>query len=223
MVSMGAVKLDVFQVCNWHRPVSSIYQGSHCVFSQKTLADFQASAGQGIQPTPEPILSTSKQQQIPQPTHIPLHSTTPVPAVPPYLRDQPPNPYSNPYRTATPPHATPTPPMASAPPVQPPYGAYQNGYHHHQSAPSHGAYPTPGPSGPPQYGSSAPAGGYPGYGPPSTQQAPAPDLAATLAAIPDEQKALVLRVVQMTPEQIHALPPQERGTYIQIVSVHFLE
>jgi hypothetical protein len=45
-----------------------------------------------------------------------------------------------------------------------------------------------------------------------------PGLAETLAAIPEDQKQLVITVISMTPDQILALPTQERATYVQIVS-----
>ncbi|TEB32517.1 hypothetical protein FA13DRAFT_1813416 [Coprinellus micaceus] len=199
MVSMGAIKTDVFQ---------------------KTLA---ASAAQGGAPKPQPAptaVPPTMHMPPPMPPHMtPSHShsssSTPVPAIPPYLQQQ--NPYGG-YRTGTPPHSTPTPPIGGPPP--PGYGGYpppNNGY---------GQQYPPGPPLPPsQYGGGYPPQGPPGYpaGPPPPQHhtpipvpAPAPDLAATLAAIPEESRALVVRVVSMTPEQIHALPPNDRATYIQI-------
>ena len=48
--------------------------------------------------------------------------------------------------------------------------------------------------------------------------------ATKMETVPEDQKQLVISVISMTPEQILALPPQERATYVQIVSmnVHFL-
>ncbi|KAK0183977.1 hypothetical protein F5146DRAFT_1228961, partial [Armillaria mellea] len=37
-----------------------------------------------------------------------------------------------------------------------------------------------------------------------------------LAAIPDEQKAMIMHVIQMTPEQINALGPTERASVLQL-------
>jgi len=48
---------------------------------------------------------------------------------------------------------------------------------------------------------------------PAPPPQPAPD---PLAAFPEEQKALIMRVLSMTPEQINALPPTERSAYIQL-------
>ncbi|KAF8234471.1 hypothetical protein L208DRAFT_825311 [Tricholoma matsutake] len=41
-------------------------------------------------------------------------------------------------------------------------------------------------------------------------------LSDSLAAFPEEQRALIIRVLSMTPEQINALPPTERSAYIQL-------
>ncbi|KAF8971936.1 hypothetical protein BDZ97DRAFT_1901557 [Flammula alnicola] len=85
----------------------------------------------------------------------------------------------------------------------------------------------------PQYQQYQQQGGYPGYPPYGGQhqppQAPAsappatvtPGLPDALAGIPEEQKALIMRVLAMTPEQINMLPPADRTTYIQIVSTTF--
>ncbi|EEB96490.1 hypothetical protein MPER_04368, partial [Moniliophthora perniciosa FA553] len=81
---------------------------------------------------------------------------------------------------------------------------------------------------------------YPGYPPPPqpSYSAPAPALApapaptpqpqhhqqsvlsqvnpAILAAIPEEQKAMVVHVLSMTPEMINQLPPQDRANIVQL-------
>jgi len=44
-------------------------------------------------------------------------------------------------------------------------------------------------------------------------------LPETLASIPDDQKAMIMRVISMTPEQIALLPPQERASIIQLVRI----
>jgi len=38
----------------------------------------------------------------------------------------------------------------------------------------------------------------------------------TLASIPDDQKAMIMRVISMTPDQIALLPPQERASILQL-------
>jgi len=80
----------------------------------------------------------------------------------------------------------------------------------YQQPPQTSGYEAYGQPQPPQQ----PYGTYPGYGPAPVQTPP--NLSDTLAAIPEEQKALIMRVITMTPEQIHALPPTERQTYIQL-------
>ena len=67
------------------------------------------------------------------------------------------------------------------------------GYSNHNSNPNPYSYPTA-------------AGGGGGVGIPET-----------LASIPDDQKAMIMRVISMTPEQIGLLPPQERASIIQLV------
>ncbi|KAF9528149.1 hypothetical protein CPB83DRAFT_883736 [Crepidotus variabilis] len=128
---------------------------------------------------------------------------TPMPALPPHLQTQ--------YRTGgslpptmpaiQPPMHTPTPPYgygAHPPPTLPLNG---HGHGHHT---------------PPVQNNYGAAQGY-GYGhhaaPPVQQQ---PALPEALANIPPEQKALIMRVLSMTPDQINILPPNERATYIQI-------
>lgn len=37
-----------------------------------------------------------------------------------------------------------------------------------------------------------------------------------LASLPEEQKAMIMRVISMTPEQINMLPPAERAGVIQL-------
>ncbi|EAU92212.2 hypothetical protein CC1G_10098 [Coprinopsis cinerea okayama7 len=216
MVQMNAINIDVFQ---------------------KTLTGFQATAAQTAAAPP-----AAQAHAIPPATapHIPPHAHphavhhpppatgTPISAVPPHMQ----NAYANPYnRTGTPPHPAPTPAMG-APPPQAVYGGYpvSNGYGAPPpQQPPAAQYPPPGAP----YGHGHGHGhGYPpphppaqGYPPPQhAQPTPAPQpaasmppgLAETLAAIPDDQKALIYRVISMTPEQINALPPQERSTYIQI-------
>ena len=139
---------------------------------------------------------------------------TAIPAIPPHLQAQ--------YRSGTPPTIlgavssttpthTPTPPYpyshpssASVAPTNghPAAATYGGGYVYPQ------AYPV-----------TSSAASVPSVPPPTTTTTPA--LPGALANIPADQKALILRVLTMTPEQINALPPVERATYIQIVCVIF--
>lgn len=47
-------------------------------------------------------------------------------------------------------------------------------------------------------------------------------LTETLASIPEDQKAMIMRVISMTPEQIGQLPPQERASIVQLVRAFFI-
>ncbi|KAA1471443.1 hypothetical protein DENSPDRAFT_865159 [Dentipellis sp. KUC8613] len=86
----------------------------------------------------------------------------------------------------------PTPPPAAfpapRPPTQPAYG-YTNGQPPQQQNPY--AAPQPAPY------------------PPST-------LSDALAAIPEEQRVMIMHVVSMTPDQINQLPPAERANVMQL-------
>jgi cleavage stimulation factor subunit 2 len=119
------------------------------------------------------------------------------------------------YRTSAPPNlsgtsVTPLYPYSNGlPQLQPNYGHTQSGMGH-----------TP----PPTAFSAAPSGPFPSY-PPSyavplsqsiTTMAVLPD---ALAAIPDDQKAVIVRVLSMTSDQINQLPPTERANVIQLVCV----
>lgn len=42
-----------------------------------------------------------------------------------------------------------------------------------------------------------------------------------LASIPDDQKAMIMRVISMTPEEIGQLPLQERASIVQLVRPFF--
>ncbi|KAG6891638.1 hypothetical protein C0992_001324 [Termitomyces sp. T32_za158] len=163
---------------------------------------FQASFKRFLQatnslPAPTPRLGMPSNSQ-------PSASVTPVPALPPHMQPQ-----ALQYRTGTPPSQSYPYPNGHTPPPQlhqqQPYGqpAYQQppanaGYGYSQPQPT---YPYSGYSTPPVAPASQPA------------QTRLPD---TLASIPEEQKALIMRVITMTPDQLNALPPQDRQTYIQL-------
>ncbi|PWN42906.1 hypothetical protein IE81DRAFT_323047 [Ceraceosorus guamensis] len=64
----------------------------------------------------------------------------------------------------------------------------------------------------------APQSGYGGYGAPAQAPVPAPSQPAAAASqglgnadLPEDQKALLLQVLQLTPEQINALPEDQRA------------
>ncbi|KAF4612388.1 hypothetical protein D9613_004412 [Agrocybe pediades] len=162
----------------------------------------------------------------PQP--VPTVAPTPMSSIPPHIQAQ--------YRTSTPPSIpthTPTPPYGYNAPTP-----IANGPPHAPTPPLQGGYPQYPPQSYPGYQQQQhpayqqqqhqypqqPAYQHPGYGPygggqhqpPSVNPTPAPTLPDTLANIPDDQKALIMRVLSMTPEQINMLPPQDRATYIQI-------
>ncbi|KAG6835236.1 hypothetical protein H0H93_003643, partial [Arthromyces matolae] len=163
---------------------------------QKTLADFGSKA-----PTPAPAP--------PVPIAAPINtpsasvSTTPIPSLPPHMQTQ----YH--HRTTTPPSHTQYP--------------YTNGQPYSHPQPVYGSYTQPQPQPQPTY-----SYGYPppqvthnhGYTTTSQPPAPAPSTISQptprlpipeslLASIPDDQKALIIRVISMTQEQLNALPIQE--------------
>ena len=55
-----------------------------------------------------------------------------------------------------------------------------------------------------------------------TYGAAAGGIPETLASIPEDQKAMIVRVISMTPEQLGLLPPQERASVLQLVRGFFL-
>ncbi|KAG6813714.1 hypothetical protein H0H92_008122 [Tricholoma furcatifolium] len=159
---------------------------------QKTLADYGKTAGATTAP---PAVAT------PTPSMPPSVQPTPVPAIPPHMY-----PHGQHYRTAT-------------PPTQAPY-PYSNG----QSLPPQSNSPKPygqpqGPPAPPNagygYSQPQPQYGY-GYNAPAPGPVAPPRIPDAIAAMPEDQKALIMRVLAMTPEQLNALPPSDRQTYIQL-------
>ncbi|KAK0477196.1 hypothetical protein EDD18DRAFT_99032 [Armillaria luteobubalina] len=79
--------------------------------------------------------------------------------------------------------------------------------------------PVPTPPVPQQTYNQPPQPAYSSYGgqQPYAQPQPAPAQPMDiLAAIPDEQKAMIMHVIQMTPEQINALGPTERASVLQL-------
>ncbi|KAF9055661.1 hypothetical protein BJ165DRAFT_1427813 [Panaeolus papilionaceus] len=169
---------------------------------QKTLAEFNTTNGAGMAasgvapPVPKPPIA---------PTPIPPHMQAQYRnATPPIHTSTPPYP---PYPNGgQPPHHAPTPPVGYGAP----YGQPQSqGYPSYP--PPQAAYGHHGHGYPPQVA----YGGQPSQSQTAMPPTPA-GLPEALANIPDDQKALIMRVISMTPEQIHALPPAERSTYVQI-------
>ncbi|PBK94800.1 hypothetical protein ARMGADRAFT_67042 [Armillaria gallica] len=79
--------------------------------------------------------------------------------------------------------------------------------------------PVPTPPVPQQTYSQPPQPLYSGYVAQQPYAQPQPTPAQPmdiLAAIPDEQKAMIMHVIQMTPEQINALGPTERASVLQL-------
>ncbi|KAJ4494013.1 hypothetical protein C8J55DRAFT_500412 [Lentinula edodes] len=67
---------------------------------------------------------------------------------------------------------------------------------------------------PPIY-SQPPTSTYPSY----ASSTPAPAInPAILAAIPEDQKVMVMQILSMTPEQLAVLPPQDRANIMQLKS-----
>lgn len=86
---------------------------------------------------------------------------------------------------------------------------------HYGGPPPSGQYPPQSRPPPGQYGQQ----GYGGHSqPPAPRAAPANDPAAALAGqnLPEEQKALLMQVLQLTPDQINALPPDQKASIMQL-------
>jgi len=156
-----------------------------------------------------------------RPTPVP----TPASSIPPHMQAA-----QAQYRAGTPPSSTP-PPSTSTPP-----NAYTQGYN--QSGYSRGQNYGQGSSSGGHGQGAASGSGYNGYGggystypqqqqqqqqpTPQTQQTPLVSInPAVLAAIPEEQKAMVVHVLSLTQEQINKLAPQDRANIIQLVRPHF--
>ncbi|KAN0135614.1 hypothetical protein V8E53_006505 [Lactarius tabidus] len=90
------------------------------------------------------------------------------------------------------------------------------------ATPPPGAYPITvphaGPAAYPQY--TAGSEGHPlpasHYGVSAPQQTTSQSMPAALAAIPEGQREVVLKLVNMSPEEIAMLPPNERASVIQL-------
>lgn len=103
-----------------------------------------------------------------------------------------------------------------APPAVPPHMQNNGGGSatppQHYGGPPQGQYPPAARPPPAPYGQQ-------GYGqPPPPQGAPTNDPAAALAGqnLPEEQKALLMQVLQLTQDQINALPADQRASIMQL-------
>lgn len=112
-------------------------------------------------------------------------------------------------------------PTASAPGAVPPHMQHP-GAHNGGSATPPQHYGGPSPSGPYPPASRPPPGPYnqPVHGGPphAPQGGQANDPVAALAGqnLPEEQKALLMQVLQLTPDQINALPPDQKASILQL-------
>ncbi|EMD42181.1 hypothetical protein CERSUDRAFT_110724 [Gelatoporia subvermispora B] len=133
---------------------------------------------------------SSSTQPPPASISAPAPAVAPAPAIPPHLSHQPP------HRSVTPTY-----------PSQPQHTGYPGpAYAQHQPGPQnpYGAPPPPNAPGP-SYGMQAP--------PPAALPASLPP---ALVNIPDDQKALIMRVISMTREEIYQLPYNERDNIIKL-------
>ncbi|KAI0673578.1 hypothetical protein C8Q78DRAFT_1067873 [Trametes maxima] len=169
---------------------------------QETLAKYGALPGASTPAAPAaPTPSASASQQ-------------PAPAIPPHMQSQVPPRGGTPNY---PPHA----PPQSYPPHAP------AGY------PGHGyGTPPPGPApghGPPPYAQQPPPHAPPHMqpphmapphlqGPPPAAAPPPARLPDAFAGLPEEQKAVILRVMQMSRDEVYAMPASERENIIKLVS-----
>ncbi|EIW87390.1 hypothetical protein CONPUDRAFT_161934 [Coniophora puteana RWD-64-598 SS2] len=171
-----------------------------------TVAAFSANA-QGSA-TPAPAAAPTA-----RPVSVPPVMQQPPSAIPSHLSQQ--------SRTSTPPSHPPTPSNASQPPPQQGYGP--PGRVPGPQQPPQQQYtrdPRQHPNNPYQQQHQQPQA-YNGYG--GTPQAPTVQaqqaggaLPENLAALPDEQKAMIARIIAMTPEQINMLPQAERASIVQL-------
>ncbi|TBU62097.1 hypothetical protein BD310DRAFT_946151 [Dichomitus squalens] len=135
----------------------------------------------------------------PQATAPPAIPSQPPSAIPPHMQAQIPPPRG----------ATPTYPVhAAVPPGGYPPQSYPSGPPAPPAAPNRG-YGTPPPNQLPGFGTAPP--------PPPPAPAPAaPQLPDALTGLPDDQKALIMRVIAMTREEVYAMPPADRENIIKL-------
>ncbi|KAF4608154.1 hypothetical protein EYR40_000498 [Pleurotus pulmonarius] len=223
MVSMNAVDFGVFHktLAEFTPPSGSNSTSTTAVAPVHTGGTPQAQAG----PSGPPSI----------PAHLQSSAYGKTPIAPASYSSTPPvNAYSSGYRgNGTPPTAGPgfgANQYSSYPPVAPSSGdgSARGGYSQRSGPPpgygqptSAGHYQPPPTSYPPSSASSSYPPSIPGNASsppqaPSTAPGNVPGLEMILANIPDDQKAMIMRVVQMTPEQIRVLPAQERAGFNQL-------
>ncbi|THH18995.1 hypothetical protein EW146_g2084 [Bondarzewia mesenterica] len=121
----------------------------------------------------------------------PPPAVQPVPALPLHMAPQP-------SRGGTPQYATPPPPSYPL--------AHPSKYHPY----------TNGAVMPPQQTSQYSAQPPQAYAATQSAASVIPD---ALAAMPEEQRAMIMRFISMTPDQINQLPPAERASIMQLISI----
>ncbi|KAH9858246.1 hypothetical protein C2E23DRAFT_803241 [Lenzites betulinus] len=137
----------------------------------------------------------------------------PAPAIPPHIQSH------IPPRGGTPTYPT----HGAYPPPQVPPNFSAPGYETPPPRPGYGpAHHTPPPHVPPH----APAHMQPpphmqmqpphAQGPPPAAAPAGPRLPDAFAALPEEQKGVILRVMQMSREEVYAMPPSERENIIKL-------
>ncbi|EJF67090.1 hypothetical protein DICSQDRAFT_151446 [Dichomitus squalens LYAD-421 SS1] len=138
----------------------------------------------------------------PQATAPPAIPSQPPSAIPPHMQAQIPPPRG----------ATPTYPVhAAVPPGGYPPQSYPGGPPAPPAAPNRG-YGTPPPNQVPGFGTAPP----PVPHPPAAPAPAAPQLPDALTGLPDDQKALIMRVIAMTREEVYAMPPADRENIIKL-------
>ncbi|KAI0375449.1 hypothetical protein BV20DRAFT_960603 [Pilatotrama ljubarskyi] len=170
---------------------------------QETLAKYGALPGAAAPAAPA------------APVPPPAIPQQPAPAIPPHMQSQmpprggtptypPPGPHGPPQGypphapTGYPGHGYGTPP----PPAQVP--GYGPPHHAQQPPPQHAPpqmQPPPHMQGPPPAAPAPPSG---------------PRLPDAFAALPEDQKAVIIRVMQMSREEVYAMPPSERENIIKL-------
>ncbi|KAI0830759.1 hypothetical protein BC628DRAFT_1355504 [Trametes gibbosa] len=186
MADIGAVKMEVVQ---------------------EALAKYGALPGAASVPPAPPAA-------VVPPATIPQQS---APAIPPHMQSQVPPRGATPtypsHGAYPPPQAPPTYPAAGyrTPPPGPGYGSSPHAQntppHIPPHAPAHIQPPPPHMQIQPPHAQVPPAAAAPPTG---------PRLPDAFAALPEEQKGVILRVMQMSREEVYAMPPSERENIIKL-------
>ncbi|KAJ8463262.1 hypothetical protein ONZ51_g10366 [Trametes cubensis] len=171
---------------------------------QDTLAKYGALPGA---PAPGGPVATT--------TTVPAAPQQPPSAIPPHIQSQIPPRGGTPNYGAPPPY----PPHAPAGYPGPSYGTPPPGQPGYAAAPSHVQQPPP-PHIPPHAQPPPHLRMQPPHaqGPPPPAPVPptGPRLPDAFAALPEEQRVVIMRVMQMSREEIYAMPPNERENVIKL-------